>query len=39
MAKIVVKFGGTSVGSIERIKSVAKILRENLMFYFLLVSK
>ena len=28
MAKIVVKFGGTSVGSVERIKSVAKILKK-----------
>ena len=31
MAKIVVKFGGTSVGSVERIKSVAKILKKNLL--------
>jgi aspartokinase len=31
MAKIVVKFGGTSVGSVERIKSVAKILKKKLL--------
>ena len=30
MAKIVIKFGGTSVGSIERISTAAKIVKKKL---------
>ncbi len=31
MAKIVIKFGGSSVGSIERIIAAAKIIKKNLI--------
>ena len=31
MAKIVIKFGGTSVGSIERISTAATIVKKNLI--------
>ena len=31
MAKIVIKFGGTSVGSVDRIIAAAKIIKKNLI--------